>query len=356
MELVLEAAHENPEHKEARRLLGYVQAPKSRQWRRPFAIHQAGAGKTWHARFGWIPKSHVAKYEAGARYFQNRWISDEEDRRLHAEIENGWRIESANYVITTNHGLEQGVALAERLERFHDFWECLFIGYLEKPDHLAARFAGKGLAPRDAQKHEVAYFRDRAGYNDYLRPHQPQIDITLGLYSDRQRRAYFFAGNEQQARLVYHEATHQLFYEAVPSAKDVGQRNNIWIAEGIACYFESLTQSAPDRYTLGGLDAGRMPVARQRLLVEGVYTPLAELVAYGLDRLKGDPNIAKLYTESAGLATFLMHDHLGRYRPALTEYLRAVYAGHATERTLAESTGVDYPELDRQYREFLSAP
>lgn len=354
MELALEAARENPDHAAARRLLGYLK--KGDEWHRPFALRQLNAGKVWHPQFGWLPSAHVPRYEHGERSFQNRWISAEEDRRRHAEIDLGWQIETANYQITTNHSLEEGVRLAERLEQFHDFWEILFIGYLEKPGQLAKRFSGAGSPPRDARKHNVVYFRDRAGYNRALLPTQPQIEITLGFYSDRQQTAYFFAGEEQQAGLVYHEATHQLFQESRATAAAVGTSNNVWIAEGIACYWETLREFEPGRYRIGGDDAGRLPAARRRLLVDQFYTPLGELVGYGLDRLQHDPNIAKLYSESAGLATFFMHYDQGRYRPALVKYLSAVYTGAASEETLAKFCGQGYSDLDRQYRDFLSQP
>jgi hypothetical protein len=115
---------------------------------------------------------------------------------------------------------------------------------------------------------------------------------------------------------------------------------------------ESLVQH--DGYwTLGGADAGRMSAARQRLLEARFYVPLAELVTFGVDQLQHHPDIAKIYSQSAGLATFLMHGLHGRYREALANYLDEVYAGRATAHTLSELTGVAYPVLDQQYREFI---
>jgi hypothetical protein len=94
-----------------------------------------------------------------------------------------------------------------------------------------------------------------------------------------------------------------------------------------------------------------MPVARQRRLRDGVYLPLAQLVRLGMNDLQGNPDIVRLYTQSAGLAAFL----LDRYPEATAAYLEAVYTDRADSDTLSRLTGSDYPLLDRQYGEFLAA-
>ena len=65
IELITEAVRENPDHKQARRLLGYVRYRDA--WHTPFEIRQLGANKVYHEKFGWLPKTHVARYEQGQR-------------------------------------------------------------------------------------------------------------------------------------------------------------------------------------------------------------------------------------------------------------------------------------------------
>lgn len=350
-ELILETAHENPDHKQARRLLGYLYTHE--RWQTPFAVQQQSSGRVWHPRFGWLPKNQLARYERGERFFRNRWIGAEEDARLHSVIERGWQVESAHYQVTTNHSLEAGVQLAEQLERLYGFWQTLFAGYAVGEAELVRRFESRAALPRDLHKYKVVYFRDQDEYNATLRPNQPQIDKTLGIYFDTNHTAYFFAGDGQHPGTIHHEATHQLFQETRLTAKGVGNTGNFWIIEAIACYMESLTEHEGGYFTVGGATAGRMPAARQGLLKDGFYVPLEKLVGYSVASLQQDPKIAKLYSESAGLATFLMNYDSGRYRGALMAYLEAVYTGRATPRTLAERTGMKYEDLDRQYREFL---
>ena len=75
----------------------------------------------------------------------------------------------------------------------------------------------------------------------------------------------------------------------------------------------------------------------------------------GTRDLQRHRDIAKLYSQSAGLATFFMHYRDGIYRPALMEFLQLVYAGRDKPTTLQEITGVSFAELDAQYREYLES-
>ena len=346
-ELAVEAVRENPNHKAARRAAGYVKFRDG--WYTPFEVRQLGRGKVWHETFGWMPADHVERYERGERYYQGRWMPAAEEAQLRADLERGWRVESTHYVVTTNHSLEEGVRLSRQLERLHDIWRQVFISFTDDAARLRRRFAGR--APRGKQ-HNVVYFRDRDQYNLALRPAQPKIDITLGIYLDRTRTAYFFAGEDQDPGTIYHEATHQLFQESRPVVHDVGARDNFWVVEGVACYMESL-EDRGGYVTLGGPNAGRVPAARHRLVVDGFYVPLSELVQLGMTTLQADERLPRIYSQSAGLADFLMHDQRGRYRRALVEYLVGVYSGRAGAGTLAQRTGTDYDTLDRQYEAFI---
>ena len=66
--------------------------------------------------------------------------------------------------------------------------------------------------------------------------------------------------------------------------------------------------------------------------------PLDELTRLGKDDLQRYPELAKLYSQSAGLAAFLMDGEAGRYREPLVEYLTAVYAGRDDANSLSTAT------------------
>ena len=356
LQLASETIRENPDHAEARRILGYVRHKDT--WQTRQAKRMLESGNVWHERFGWLSKKHVERYEAGQRRFGSRWIAADEDARRRQHIDVGWQAKTDHYLVTTNHSLEQGVELAVRLERLQQVWQQLFADYYIGGRRVEQLFAGERHLPVRSQAYQVIYYRDRQEYNDALRPAQPQIDMTLGIYFDSVRKAYFFAGEDQRTSTLYHEAAHQLFQETRRVADDVGRRHNFWILEGVATYMESLVECRPCDgavyWALGGANEGRLPAARYHLLEDNFYVPLAELTRMGMEDVQRHPEIAKLYSQSAGLATFLMHYDSGRYRDALDRYLVAVYTGKAGPTTLAELTGVGYDQLDRQYRQFLA--
>lgn len=310
------------------------------------------SGHIRHRQFGWITSGDSERYESGQRRLGRRWIDAAEDARLHDTIERGWRVRSAHYEVTTNHSLAAGVQLTAHLEQLHQVWWQLMAAYHTDPGKIRRAFSGGRLVPERQSPLQVTYYRTREEYNDALRPVQPRIDITLGIYFDNRRRAYFFAGEAQRDSTLFHEAVHQLFQESQRVRRNPGAESNFWIIEGIAAYFESL--ALHDGYaTLGGADAARMKAARHRLLETGFQVPFADLVRMGKADVQRHPQIAMLYSQMAGQTSFLMHGQQGRYRRRLVRYLMKVYGGDADFATLAQLTGATYRQLDQEYRQFI---
>jgi hypothetical protein len=248
--------------------------------------------------------------------------------------------------------------LAARLERLHQVWRQLFAGFYLSENEVRRLFAGERQPRKQVRPFRVYYHKDREQYAAELRRRQPRIAETLGIYFDANREAHFFAGPDQNLRTLYHEAVHQLFQESKPAARQIAGAANFWVVEGVATYFETLTEHADGvagpYYTVGQSTAGRLPAARERML-EGYYVPLGELTQLGKDDLQRHPHIAKLYSQAAGMTAFLIDGQQGRYRESLVRYLQAVYAGRDNDQSLAEATKNSYQELDAQYRRFLES-
>jgi hypothetical protein len=365
-----EAVRENPDHAAARRVLGYQQ--RDGHWLTAYGARMADAGKTWHPKFGWIVASDAPRYEAGERFVGGNWITADADAARHSAMKNGWQVRTDHFMVTTNHSLEAGVELATRLERLHQVWRQLFAGFYLNERGVGELFESDREPRTQLRPFRVYYHRDRAEYNAALHRRQPRIAETLGIYFDAEREAHFFAGDsvaaggppaisstgEPPVATLYHEAVHQLFQESRPAAKQIGRTANFWIVEGVATYFESLTEhNDPEAglyYTIGEPTAGRMPAARERLL-DGFYLPLAEVSRLGKTDVQQHQDIARLYSQSAGLSAFLMHAEDGRYREALVRYLKAVYSGRDSGQTLVESVGQRFDELDAAYRRYMQS-
>jgi hypothetical protein len=358
-DLVREACRENPDHANARQILGYVRYDGG--WALPDTARRLSAGQVDHEQFAWLPAGHAKRYEKGERYFRGRWITAEEDERLHSAIGNGWRIESEHYAVTTNHSLEEGVGLSRRLEKLYDVWRHVFVDYYT-PETTMRRWFDEGRSDQSGKsgrtttvarpRHQVTYFRNRDEYKNTLRPMQPQIDITLGIYFARPRTAYFFADDEQYAGTLLHEATHQLFQETRQTHNAAGARSNFWAVEAVACYMESLVEDE-HWYALGGIDEGRVPAARKRLLDDQFYVPLQELTALGMVELQRSEHLPKVYSQISGQAWFFMHANGGGYRRPFVETLIAIYTNKADANTLARNAGKTYEQLDEQYYQFI---
>lgn len=319
-QLLHEVLHESPDHEQVRGALGY-RLVKGR-WRKPESVIGTRRGRIALAELG---------FDAGKH----------------------WVVESEHFRITTDHSEDAGASLAEKLEELHDVWQQLFFSYWSSAAVLARRLEGKVPVDRSTTRHRVVLFRGRDQYVERLKRLEPQIELTVGLYLETQKTAYFYVDQQPRNDTYFHEVTHQLFSETGRVAPGVGLEANAWIIEGIAMYMESLRRRH-GYYTAGGVDANRLQYARYRTLNEGSYLPLEQLAALGRRTLQQHEDIRRLYSQSAGLAAFLMDDGRGRYRPLLTDYLQTVYQGRDNARTLASVTGVPLPELDRQYREFLN--
>ena len=112
-----ETLREDPNHAEARRVLGYEQ--RDGQWLTAYGIRMLDAGKTWDAHRGWVSASDSKL--SGA--------NEKSDAARHADIKNGWQVRTDHFLVTTNHSLAAGAELAAQLERLYQVWRQLFAGF-----------------------------------------------------------------------------------------------------------------------------------------------------------------------------------------------------------------------------------
>ncbi len=341
-EWATEAVRENPDHAAARRVLGYEQ--HDGQWLTPFARRMVDAGKVWNGSVGWTKPGDA----------------DKERKPGH----DGWQVRTDHFLVTSNGSQAAATDLAARLERLHQIWRQLFAGFYYSEREVRELFAGERQPRERHAPFRVTYHRDKTDYVAALRRRQPRIAETLGIYFDTEREAHFFAAGDnekadQNLATLHHEAVHQLFQETRPAARRVGDGENFWVIEGIATYFETLREhrdpAAGLYYTIGESSAGRLPSARRRLVAESFYVPLDELLPLGKDELQRFPELAKLYSQAAGLAAMLMDGDGGRYREPLVVYLTAVYAGRDDLASLSKATGASNTELDAAYRRYLES-
>jgi len=348
--LALDAIRANPDHEGARRVFGYQKYQN--QWRTPYEVMMLRSGMVWQEKFGWIEKANLPRYERGERLLGVTWIDADADAALHAEIASGWDIETEHYRIRTNHSIGAAVALGVKLENLHRLWRQMFLGYYASEADVEALFNGRSVRNTEFPRLDVVYFRDKEQYQRALKPIMSDVGISMGLYVAQNHTAYFFAGNDDSERTTYHEATHQLFQQSRRVSDNAGRKANCWLMEGIALYMETLRREG-DCYVLGGLGDVRMEAARYHLEKKDFFVPFDRLVRMGVQDVQGHAEIAKLYSQIAGMTSFLVHYEDGRYRDALVNVLAATYNGSQDPDLLARATGVGYAELDKQYQAYM---
>ena len=345
------------DHADARRLLGYQRVGD--QWAGKYAQHMLKTGNVWSREHGWIKSDHAAKYDEGLRPWGKNWITVAEDAERHADIEHGWTVRTDHFQVITDVDRAAAADLAIRLESYYQLWRQLFGEFALTPAELKARLDGKETDGFLRRPMKVVYHRNREKYNDALIRRQPQIAMTNGIYFDRERESHFFAGDDQDLGAIAHEAVHQFFYESASKpTRQLAATANAWAVEGVACYFETLQEQPTDvgpAYTVGTPDAGRVQAARHRRIVDNFYVPLAELDALGVSDLQQRPDIAPLYSQSAGLSSFFIDGRDGEYRRPFRELLRLIYAGKDQPGSLPELAGQNAGELDRQYEQFMES-
>jgi hypothetical protein len=366
-ELIRETARFDPDNAAARGRLGYIR--HGNEWVTPFEKMKADKGEVWHDKFGWLPKTYVASYEKGMRYYVPRggrrgtWIPAAKEVELRRAFSNAWQVRTEHYLVKTNHSLEEGVRVAKALEDFHRYFFQTFASFFNDRRQMGRLFGGAGPGKAAPRPYIVHYYRTKDEYLDVLRPKFPdpalkkQIAITNGMYLFTDRVCHFFHGSAvDNTPTLYHEATHQVFYESLPKNRLIAERAHFWIIEGISCYMESF------RVTKKGVSLGdpafkRFRAAKTRYVDNRYYVPLERFAAMGREAFQTSRDIRRNYSQASGLAKFFMEYGDGKYREALIEHLSQLYRNDSKRfvrvKSLEELTGVSYKKLDQEYGEFI---
>ncbi|OAI56267.1 hypothetical protein AYO47_02220 [Planctomyces sp. SCGC AG-212-M04] len=365
---ILEAVYRNPDHDQARLVLGYVKYQST--WTTPFRKQMLERGNVWNDQWGWVRKEDLPKYEAGQRRAPDgQWLPADRVASMRADWSNAWEIDSEHFHIRSNHSLERAVEISVHLERFHDYFVREFALVFMTRQQAGNLFAG-GRNTVNSKRHIVHYYRTRDEFKARLVKKQPEAAFSDGIYMPDDKIAHFFDRPGEADKVdetMYHEVTHQILTES--ALKPIGVDNwvdgDFWLVEGLACYLESF-QPQGRGGTVGDPKHIRIQWARRFLVDDGVFVPLERFTAMtqsefqcadmgnGPDRVK---RLQQHYAQAAGVTHFFMHFEDGRYRDALVKYLSQIYSADQRIRlnneTLAELTGVPFPELDRQYQVYL---
>ncbi|MBQ6158630.1 MAG: hypothetical protein IJJ20_06440 [Thermoguttaceae bacterium] len=338
----------DPDNAEARAVFGYRLS--GGRWLREWEIARSGKGYINDPEFGWITPKEKRRLDAAP---------EPDDSPKSGKS----RIETEHFDLKTTVPRRTAVRLASRLEDFYFVWHLLFYPMSVTEKEAAASVLGKRDAP--AAKHKVILLRDRAEYMREALRLDSNAAISSGGYFPDKKTVYLYlpdTENDEETPLevmAVHETAHQLFAETgfIPGAAqrrraDPGRESQFWLTEGIACYLETFEETSRG-WNVGGLKSYRFVRAKERADEPDGLLPIALLAEKGKEAFQRDANPAKLYTESAGLVSFLFHGEGGKYRVSFLKTLQVLYRGGENPELLEEMTGVSYPQLDEEFHAFL---
>lgn len=277
-------------------------------------------------------------------------------KRKHADF--NWPSGRHIVVLTPHFEIESNASeartkyLAEKLERWQAVWRQLFVEYWSSTAAVKRWISGDSKFTSSRKRFRVVFFASREEYVQQLSRTVRGIGKSTGYYSNTERTSYFYDGDEQVQGTWRHELTHQLFRESGRTNKNPLEKQFIWVDEGVATYFESLTDYG-DYVTLGGFDARRIQYARIRRLLERFHIPIKQLSAMGRNSLQQHPDIERVYSEAAGLTDMLFNINNGAHEKGLVEFMRLIHKGRVKPTTFESVTGQTYQQWDAQYPEFL---
>ena len=318
-QLLHEVLHHDRDHVAVRKMLGHVK--KDDGWRVSSDSIRVRTAKTNHDIIKWPKNSYL-------------------------------RVLTPHFEIESNADEERTRFLARQLERTHMVWRQVFFEYWSSSAAVKRWIQGKGAARMSSKRFRVVFFVNRNSYLKHLAPLVRGVEVSTGYYNSDQEVSYFYDGDDRAMDTWRHELTHQLFRESGRANKQAFEKQFIWLDEGIATYFESMTDFGC-YVTLGGFDARRLQYARMRRLLENYHVPMKELSAIGRTGLQNRKDIAQVYSESAGLTDMLINGSKGVYEQRLTQFLKLIYKGRVKQNAFESIMGQTFEELDNLYPKHL---
>ncbi len=358
--LVREVLFQDPDHALARALMGYRRVGS--EWTTPFAAAQKKSGLIWHKDFGWLPSEHVARYSAGERFYKGKWMTAEREESLRSDFRNGWDVETEHFKVQTNHSQQKGAHLAASVEVFHHYFMREFAAFFQTPKQLDKLFKD-GTGARSGDRYDIDHFRLQSEFINRLAKQCPSAGQINGLYLPQERKAFFYHDpklpDAASLETLYHEVTHQLLSECSTKPIPVGHSRDFWVIEGIACYFESFQVAEDGSITVGDINHPRIQAARDQVMVNMDYEPLARYTAAGmLVFQRGElPVLQRRYAQATGLTHFFLNYQDGLYRDGFIEHLAQIYSPDERVRAKAKSLEqillVSNSTLDEQYKNYI---
>ncbi len=257
-----------------------------------------------------------------------------------------------HFTIDSTAGEKETIFLAESLEQWHDVWRQVFFEFWTSAS-VKRWIEKKGSFKEPKKRYNVVFFKDHQQYVTSLSQWVKGVEGSTGYYNQDLQLSFFSAGDDPQNIDTWkHELAHQLFRETSRARKAPFKEQHLWLDEGIAMYFESLTDMG-GYVTLGGFDSRRLQYSRIRKLREAFFIPSQELASLSQEQFQNRKDISSIYSQAAGMAHMLMNDDHGMMQPRVNEFMKVIHKRKVKPDSFEKLIGKAMPQLDLQYLKFL---
>jgi hypothetical protein len=263
------------------------------------------------------------------------------------------RVQLPHFRIVSNTSAELLENWTQELERIFSVWTQAYPDLWLAPGALKNRLAGKNVPLERKAEMNVVLFRSRDDYLQQLGKSEQFIESSVGYYSPKDTTSFFYVEDNTVAYpTLVHELTHQILQEAslLRGSEPWQTESDFWIVEAIALHAESLW-IGKEIATVGGWESPRLQVARYRMLREDYWLDWESLRSHSAESWKQQEQLARAYTQAAGLAHLWLDQADPAKREAFFRYLTSVYRNKPNPKLLHDI--IPEEKLKQNYEEML---
>jgi len=355
-ELILQAVELDPDHPGAHQALGQSKAGEN--WADAFSASQIQKGMTYLSDYGWVPTAAVERTKKDEWFDNGRWLPLADADQAHSVLATPWVIETPHFTIRSTGPRKRAVALGERLENFyqvvyHEYLEFFLRG--EKKPQMSFTHA-------PAKKMLVHQFGDKKDYettikndlkNPILKPFIPFLTMLPGFYVQVSHASYFQVGDDNAFQQIFtlNMVTRQILCEYTQGGSPEPKP---WILGGSAEMLMVAKPGDDGKWYVPASHAHQSVITATELFNNGGLLPLATLLSMEKNVYDKEPANKDNNATAGALSRFLIDTKDGIYALDFLEFLHDGIKNPKGTAPLSDYLGMDIPELDKMFREFLA--
>lgn len=264
-----------------------------------------------------------------------------------------YRVQLPHFRVVSNAAPSVLEKWTRHLEMIFSVWTQAYPDLWLAPGSLKNRFSGRNVPLERKAEMNVVLFSSREEYLKQIGKSDQFVDNSVGYYAAQEATSFFYVEDDAVAfPTLIHELTHQILQEAsvLRGTEPWKSPSDFWVVEALALHSESIWIGS-DLATVGGWESPRLQVARYRAMRENFWIDWEALRSLSAETWRQQSELAKIYTQSAGLAHFWLDSSDPKKREAFFKYLLSVYRNKPNPEVLY--TTLPLSKFREQYEDML---